>query len=508
MMLAGIAWRKRSTGGIDSAPLLMLSLAVWALAAGAELICDQMSGKLLWQRVSYIGIAFLPLLWFLFVLELTGHRECITKRLVACAASMSLATILACWTNGSHALFFTSTTISVSHGVRYLAVTNGPFFWIFVAYAYALLVSGLGVAVKTYQTSSAFFRRQIAMVMVGLCFPFMANVLYLSHLIPVGDLDLTPVTFIITGITVLWAVTRCRLWSMTPIARRIILRTISDGIIVLDSKHRVVEINPAASRLISFREHVVVGQEIERVILNKPDLYEALGKTQKVINLTISSPDAPFGSFEITVTPFQQDATRNLAWILVFHDITERRRMEERLQFLAFYDHLTCLPNKELFSDRLEIILSMEKQDGFTALIYTDLDDLKTINDEFGHNVGDDILREVARRLNEKVKARDNDTIARLCGDEFALLATNLQSKREAMTLSRFMLSAFAEPFELPDGPREIKASVGCVFVPDAGNTVETLLHSAEMAMSEARRNGKRVHVFQSCNEELVQKVS
>jgi diguanylate cyclase (GGDEF)-like protein len=325
-------------------------------------------------------------------------------------------------------------------------------------------------------------------VMLGASIPFIGNILYIMGFHPVPGFDVTPVAFMITGIAIVWGVRHCRLWSMTPIAHRIILHTIADGIIVLDSGHRIVEINPAASYLVSFKEQIVVGRKIESVIPNEPELYEALGKTQQVINLTIASPNAPFGFFEVTVTPFHHASSRNIAWILVFHDMTERRRLEERLHFMAFYDSLTCLPNRELFTDQVEYILSDDGRCGKTALMYIDLDDFKSVNDLFGHSVGDNLLREVARRLNEKAKV--SDMIARLCGDEFVVICTDLLGEKDALIAARRLMSVFSYPFDLPDGPRKISASIGCVFISEGGETVDSLLHSADMEMYEAKRSG------------------
>ncbi|GIX21817.1 MAG: hypothetical protein KatS3mg121_0600 [Gammaproteobacteria bacterium] len=173
----------------------------------------------------------------------------------------------------------------------------------------------------------------------------------------------------------------------------------------------------------------------------------------------------------------------------VHHKEDERRRATERIQQLALYDVLTGLPNRALFLDRLKQALAAAQRRGRRgAVFFLDLDRFKEINDTRGHDVGDQVLIEVAARL--KAVVREEETLARLGGDEFVALLPRLSSAAEAARVAERLLAALAEPLDVAGQRYRLSAGVGIAFFPDEGDRVEQLLRHADIAMYRAKAAG------------------
>ncbi len=203
---------------------------------------------------------------------------------------------------------------------------------------------------------------------------------------------------------------------------------------------------------------------------------------------------------EITKTPVF-DAHRNLIGVLgIAHDITKRKVAEEKINTLAFFDQLTGLPNRLLFLDRLELALaasSRHRRNG--ALFFIDLDHFKTINDTLGHDKGDQLLQQVAQRLENSV--REGDSVARLGGDEFVLLLSDLsESAQEALiqaeTVGEKILATLNQPYVICGSEHHGSASIGITLFADHRETVDDLLKRADLAMYRAKDAGRNAVCF------------
>jgi diguanylate cyclase (GGDEF)-like protein len=187
-------------------------------------------------------------------------------------------------------------------------------------------------------------------------------------------------------------------------------------------------------------------------------------------------------------------------FVASYLDLTQRKEAEEQIQFLAFYDPLTHLPNRRLLNERLEkALLAGARHRRYAALLFIDLDNFKMLNDSMGHAIGDLLLREVAQRLSKSIRA--NDTVARQGGDEFVILLEELSQDihgaiAQIKLIAHNMLEALDKPYQFGDVSYHCTASIGAVPFMDTGETVESLLKSADMAMYKAKAAGKNALRF------------
>jgi diguanylate cyclase (GGDEF)-like protein len=181
-------------------------------------------------------------------------------------------------------------------------------------------------------------------------------------------------------------------------------------------------------------------------------------------------------------------------WVSTHEDVTERRRAEERIAYLARHDALTGLSNRTLFREQIEEELRRAMRGDSVALLCLDLDHFKATNDTLGHHVGDLLLKAVAERL--RVSVRDIDAVARLGGDEFAIAQVGLRRPEEAEALARRLVEALGEPFDLEGHQVVIGASIGIAIAPNDRTDAERLLRNADMALYCAKSDGRNTFRF------------
>src|SRR4029077_16725950 len=195
--------------------------------------------------------------------------------------------------------------------------------------------------------------------------------------------------------------------------------------------------------------------------------------------------------------------------IWYFRDITDRKLAEQRIQFLAYYDALTGLPNRALLQDRLgKALASARRHMHKVALLFLDLDGFKHINDSLGHSLGDILLQEVAERL--KRWGREQDTIARLGGDEFLIMLTDVESIQHAAVAAERLMDAMTAEFVVRDHSLNISCSIGISMFPEHGTDSETLIANADAAMYKAKDCGRNNFRFFSAemNAQVVERLT
>ncbi|WP_404298375.1 EAL domain-containing protein [Halomonas sp.] len=195
----------------------------------------------------------------------------------------------------------------------------------------------------------------------------------------------------------------------------------------------------------------------------------------------------------LTITAITDEDDKVTHYAALFSDITLARENEERVRRLAYYDALTRLPNRRLLEDRLALaIRHAHRQQQRLAVIFIDLDHFKQVNDTLGHAVGDELLLQVAERL--QAKLREDDTLARLGGDEFLVLLSELDGLEEVTRVARRLIDAISQPFDVLGNTFRMGCSLGISLYPEDGTTADTLVRSADTAMYRAKREGRNTY--------------
>lgn len=278
---------------------------------------------------------------------------------------------------------------------------------------------------------------------------------------------------------------------------RLTFNSTSDLVSIHDKDLRFLRANKSLADFLGKQPEDLVGKYCYDAFHCSQEQIDRCGSAENEhVNLAEIVDDPLLGvPLHITKSPLQDSAGNVTGFVHVARDISERREFEKRLEHLAHYDHLTGLPNRTLFTDRVEQVIARAPwNDRILAVLYLDLDRFKILNDTFGHDMGDELLREVARRLKSLV--RHGDSVTRLGGDEFAISLVDIASKEDIEQVARKLNKTLSDPFNINNKEVFVTASIGISMFPYDGETVDGLLKLADIAMYGAKSKGKNTYLF------------
>ncbi len=277
-----------------------------------------------------------------------------------------------------------------------------------------------------------------------------------------------------------------------------------DGVLISDSDGIILSVNPAFTEITGYTAEEAVGQNPRILQSNRHDraFYATMWRqitTEGQWNGEIWNrrKDGDLYLERMTISMVRGADGEAIRYVSVFSDITALWRKDEHIKHLAFHDALTDLPNRTLLMDRInQKLINSNREQCNLALLFIDLDGFKPVNDHFGHNVGDDLLKEVSKRLLKLV--RNSDTVARLGGDEFIIVLNNPKGKEEITYIANRVVSSINEPIDVLGDLLHIGASVGISVFPDDATTAAELIKSSDTAMYAAKESGKNKISFYS----------
>jgi PAS domain S-box-containing protein len=347
--LALVGWLRRSrrTGLLFA--LLMLAVTEWTVAYLLELASVDLQSKILWSKFEYIGIVCVPPLMFALVLQYTGRDKWLTRRNLLLLSIEPLLVLILVWTNEWHELIWTNIKIKMA-GVGtadmlpFALWTSdyGWAFWPHAAYAYLVLLAGTILLAQALFRGPKAYRGQVLALLLGTLFPWVGNGLYLSGYNPLEPFDLTPFSFTITGIFLALGLFRFRLFDLVPAARGAVLESIDDGVIVLDTQNRIVDINPAGLSIIGRTSFETIGYPAEEIFGDYPDLVEKYRDVTETQAEFFLGRDSSLRYFDLRITPLYDQQKHLTGRLLVVRDITKRREAEATLRRQALtFENIT-----------------------------------------------------------------------------------------------------------------------------------------------------------------------
>lgn len=287
---------------------------------------------------------------------------------------------------------------------------------------------------------------------------------------------------------------------------QMLLNQMNDGLIITNNEKKIIAVNPKFYEITGYKYEEVINQnprilqsgKTDRAVFE--DMWNSLDKegtwTGELVNRRKNGED--FWSY-ITITHIKRERPEETYFLGMMRDITERKKAEEKMTYLAYNDTVTQLPNRTYFVKALEerIIESSEKDK--LAVLFLDLNRFKNINDSLGHNIGDQLLYQVAQRLTKVVGTKG--IVSRFGGDEFTVLLHSFQDKQEAYSLLQQILRCFDLPFECAGHSLFITTSIGISFYPEHGTDIYMLMKNADNAMYQSKGKGR--NNFQVFNKKM-----
>jgi diguanylate cyclase (GGDEF)-like protein len=392
---------------------------------------------------------------------------------------------------------------------------GGPLFAVHAAYSYAFIASSLLRLLRLARTSSPLVRRQAVVLLISAVPPTVGNLVMTTSMRGEGVVDLTPLFFTVTGLVAGWAVLRAGLLEVVPVARDQVVETMTDAVLVSDREGRLVDLNPAARRLLQrVRPEVtdVLGTHFGALV--GPELLAAVLPGGRAADGTYDAGHAVVRMSEdlwLDVQTVQVGRGRRGGRLTVVRDVSTEQRREadlrrlndqlaehvatvERLQATlaeeAVRDPLTGLHNRRHLDRVLvDALAEAERSQEPVAVVAVDVDHFKAVNDRFGHAAGDDVLRAVADEL--RGAARAEDTVVRVGGEEFVLVLAGTDEPTATARAEELRTRCAARVHPVTGGVLTLTVSAGVAVVRSAAGGPDGVLALADRALYAAKAAGR-----------------
>ncbi|GAB4531596.1 MAG: hypothetical protein Fur0018_19720 [Anaerolineales bacterium] len=310
---------------------LMGLVTVWCTAYEIEILSPSFAAKLLWTDVQFAAIALTPTAWLVFALAYSGQERWLTRLNFSLLLVIPILTIGFAFTNPLHHLMWQNFTYHP--GISDLQNVAGQWFWVHTYYSYALILIGMGLYVRMYLHNEGLYRQQALIAMLGALFPFCINALYVFSLLPAPPLDITPLTFALSGLIFGWGLFRFHLLDIVPVARELVIENMPDGMFVVDEHGRMVDINPAMRHILGLLgSEQVIGRPAMRFLRPWKDLVRRyLRAPQAAAEVSVGSGNNRQW-YDMRISPVRNRQGRPMGRVVVFRNITERKQVEEELR--------------------------------------------------------------------------------------------------------------------------------------------------------------------------------
>lgn len=498
MALMGATWKRRNIPSGRAFLLLMLCSFVWAIAFVLEIGAQSLHLKLLLVKIRFSAIAFMPVAWIYLVMHYTGKTK---KRLYwAVLCVIPLLTNLIIWFLPLSNIFWSEPRLMMNPGL--LPVMNHDygvwFYYIHAPFSYGLMGAAIIILVKTYYQTHSIYRFQIGLMLVAAILPLAADIACAFGLSPVYTSAVPGISCLVIAYTLF----KYSFLDLLPMVRDEVLENMDDGVIVLDTKSRIVDANPAAKQITGITPDDI-GWPIGYVCP-----YLVTGIHEEISRMHKQQIEIPWGLsgeirvYELRLSDIKDHLGRMMGKVITLRDYTDRAALFKRIQAQAIHDHLTGVFNRRHFIEcgEKEISLLNRHPGNHLAVIMIDIDKFKNINDKYGHAVGDQVLMRFSEHCQKSM--RPYDIMGRLGGDEFAILLPNTSLNEAKIVAQRIhqeiqRITITAEDKEAI----EINACLGVVssecFSPDEVK-LENLLKLADEVMYLCKKSGRnRVLVYE-----------
>jgi PAS domain S-box-containing protein len=323
--------RKSAAGSIPLA-LLFGSISIWSISYSLNLTFTDYARKVFWLNIEGLGIALLPIFWLFFCLRFTNIQKPKTSWFFIIFSIIPLITVILSSTNSYHHLIWNSIELVEAYGLKLLKLERNFWFWIFAAYSYALYIFGLNFLFLRYLKTPKNMRRQVSFVIFAGLVPGVTNILYLVVNDPIPIINLTPLSFIVSGILIVWVLYYHRFLDIIPIARDTIIENMGDGIIVVDLKDRIVDINPAAEIITNHSSKDVIGEPARQILAEISDWISLSKESETPAKILNVGEGKNKKIYVLNFSPLSNAQDQLIGHTIIFHDNTESLILNNNLK--------------------------------------------------------------------------------------------------------------------------------------------------------------------------------
>ncbi len=496
---------------------MMLAVAEWLVTSYFVCMSQGDHNTLLWIYARYTGLALMVPCFAAFVFQLTGQTRRLTHKNLRWLFVIPVLTILLSWSNDLHGLMITDIHFSMDKFLLYVdAVTYGAYFWVHTIFSYAFMLIGIMLLAHKAFRSFLLYRRQATVILLGVIPIVVVSVIDAFLLFPEFKHALSPIGFAISGIAFFDTIYHHRLMTAAPIARDLLIECLSDGVLVLDQNNTLVDINPAAEKILHLKAERIIGCTGEEVLSPWEEFFPLLQGREDVRSEITLKESGQEKNFDLRINHAIDQNDAIIGHLIIIHEITHRKRMEEqlqqknallreqldeihalhsRLQEQAARDPLTGLYNRRNLGETLKNDKKLADQEQYPlSILMIDIDRFKSINDHYGHQCGDQALVWLSEQFGKTIRA--NDYVYRIGGEEFLILLRNANPQTACQRAENIRASIDSSDFYYHGQPIDLSVSIGVATYPYHGEEIDSVIRAADTALYAAKAAGRnRVQV-------------
>lgn len=314
---------------------MLTTTVLWSGANGFLMISATPQSRLFWFDVLSVGALCGSPALLAFAMQYTGRERWLTRRNVALICLVPFIGVLLTWTNEAHHLFYTEINFTSPLSSGGWTATHGIGYQIYLAYSYPLVLYSLAIIVQAFLRAPRLYRGQTGAILIGTLIPFIGNIVY--NVVTGGSnkgwIDPTPILFTLMGAFYAYGLFAFRLFDLVPVARHTLIERMTDGMLVIDSKNRIIDINPAAIQLLRLTHLSPVGLSLDQLTVSLPESITQHPDSSH-LQTEIMLGDHPARHFDLQIETLFDRQNQANGRLIVFHDITDRKRFEQEREKL------------------------------------------------------------------------------------------------------------------------------------------------------------------------------
>lgn len=460
-----------------------------------ELTANTIGEAFVCMQIEYLGISFLPTFGILAALELTGNNRRLNRGAVAGMFAFSFMTLILVHTNNLHNLYYADLSLAKIGAMAIVQVTPGIWYKVFMAYVNLAFCAGILIVAKAIIRAPRDLKPQYWTYFISFLVPGIGNLIYLAGLSPY-NLDLVPYGLVIMSGLLLLGLSENQLFQVVSLAKRSVFDNMDDIVVIMNKHNRVIDHNDSLNQVLPGEPRDHVGEHLSTVFNSHPQIVGfVMNHTDDYANIALEDDSGQV--YKTSIHTVRDRRKRVLAKYLIMSDITHEMKVLQTMKDLANLDTLTDTANRRSFYAQAEELLRLCGSGLFISLIMLDIDRFKKVNDTYGHDAGDIVLREIALLLKQNVRAED--VVARYGGEEFVIIIPGAGAD-VAFGLAERLREKIDDAEMLYEDKRiHVTASLGVaaeICSPDF--EIERLVKKADTALYRAKNAGRNRVVLYS----------
>ncbi len=487
-----LAWKRKGTTGLPAVFLTLcgLSVAIYDFGYAMEIHASTLRDVFFWVRFEHWGIQFISPLWLMFTLSIMGKWKKAPPLQIALLLALPAVALACSQTLGGLNLLHPNARLATGEVLSLFEYDRGWPIYLATALQSGFLVVSFALFSIGFVRGGPVPRVQTALYWFGSTVPWAGSLIYNSGNAPY-NIDVTPFLMSISVGFFMFGFLKVGILDIAPVARTVVFEDMKDGVLVIDRRGRVTDFNPGMGTILPSLRAIKAGVSVKTALAGYGELLGLLDR-EPPATIDFKPSDKPNASFyHVASARLKDKSGKDIGMLLTFHDMTEMKELQRRLEVMATHDDLTGLHNRRYLNQYAKAQIEEAKAFGCEfSLIMLDLDHFKRVNDTFGHSVGDEAIIAISEIFRQAVDGEDC-VVGRFGGEEMLAILprTDAAAARAVAEKARSAIAGRRIPCEGVN--LSLTASFGVSSLTPVCDTLKELLIAADIALYEAKNTGR-----------------